>query len=48
MTLVETVKGELRFDGFAAVLRVRSPVCERPVEVDLNDDTAEIEEERVC
>jgi hypothetical protein len=47
MTFVETVKGELRFDGFETVIRIGGPTCERPIEVDLDDDTSEIEEEGI-
>jgi hypothetical protein len=47
MPLVETVKGELRFDGVEAVIGVGRPAGECPIEVDLNDDTAEIKEECV-
>jgi hypothetical protein len=48
MPFVETVKGELRFDGVEVLLRVGCPAGECPIEVDLNDDPTEIKEECVC
>jgi hypothetical protein len=44
MLLIESIKGELRFDGVGVVMGMRRPVREHPIEVSLNDDPTQIKE----